>query len=35
VHEGTYAVGANSLPEGSEERAAFESVASINVKAIK
>jgi SAM-dependent methyltransferase len=35
VHEGTYAVGANSLPEGSQERAAFESVASIKVRAIK
>jgi SAM-dependent methyltransferase len=35
VHQGTYAVGANSLPEGSEERAAFESVASIKVRAVK
>jgi SAM-dependent methyltransferase len=35
VHEGTYAVGANSLPEGSAERAAFESVASIKVRAVK
>ena len=35
VHQGTYAVGADNLPEGSEERAAFESVASIKVRAIK
>ncbi|MGH7741689.1 MAG: arsenite methyltransferase [Candidatus Eiseniibacteriota bacterium] len=33
VHQGAYTVGANSLPEGSEERAAFESVASIKVLA--
>jgi SAM-dependent methyltransferase len=35
VHQGTYAVGANGLPKGSAERAAFESVASIKVQAYR
>jgi len=35
VHQGSYSVGANSLPEGSAERDAFESVASVKVRAYR
>jgi arsenite methyltransferase len=35
VHEGRYNVGAESLPDGSRERQAFESVASVKVRAVK
>ena len=35
VHQGAYSVGVNSLAEGSPEREAFESVASVKVKAIR
>jgi arsenite methyltransferase len=35
VSEGTYSVGADSFPEGSEEREAFASVASVKVRAVR
>jgi arsenite methyltransferase len=35
LSEGTYTVGMESLPEGSAERAAFDSVASVKVRAVK